>query len=152
MSSEEKTSISSQPTPTSSRLSLPSRKSSFLTIVKAQVAVLLSTLSENTYSRSVTEISSVNFHTFYRGCTRRRKNKTKKRICLTYNVDMWPLIAYCRERQRSLPSFYSSHRPGLAVGTSFTAVEHLPRLAHSQAPSRAASGSHKITKVSFTFL
>ncbi|KAG0358226.1 hypothetical protein BG005_002580 [Podila minutissima] len=59
MSSEEKTSNSSQPTPTSSRLSLPSRKSSFLTIVKAQVAVLLSTLSENTYSRSVTEISSL---------------------------------------------------------------------------------------------
>ncbi|KAF9430928.1 hypothetical protein BGZ94_002057 [Podila epigama] len=59
MSSEEKTSNSSQPTPPSSRLSLPSRKSSFLTIVKAQVAVLLSTLSENTYSRSVAEISSL---------------------------------------------------------------------------------------------
>ncbi|KAG0199082.1 hypothetical protein BGX28_007595 [Mortierella sp. GBA30] len=57
MSSEEKP-ASSQPTP-SSRLSLPSRKSSFLTIVKAQVAVLLSTLSENTYARSVAEINSL---------------------------------------------------------------------------------------------
>ncbi|KAG0294790.1 hypothetical protein BGZ96_000456 [Linnemannia gamsii] len=59
MSTEEKSSISSQPTPPSSRLSLPSRKSSFLTIVKAQVKVLLSTLSENTYTRSVTEIQSL---------------------------------------------------------------------------------------------
>lgn len=59
MSSEDKPSNSSQPTPTSSRLSLPSRKSSFLTILKAQIAVLLSTLSENTYAKSVGEIKSV---------------------------------------------------------------------------------------------
>ncbi|KAG0302024.1 hypothetical protein BGZ98_007861, partial [Dissophora globulifera] len=56
MSSEDKPSNSSQPATPSSRLSLPSRKSSFLTIVKAQVGVLLSTLSENTYSRSVSDI------------------------------------------------------------------------------------------------
>ncbi|ORZ06742.1 CCR4-Not complex component, Not1-domain-containing protein [Lobosporangium transversale] len=60
MSSEDKQPNSSQPTtPASSRLSLPSKKSSFLTIVKAQVKVLLSTLSENTYTRSVTEIHSL---------------------------------------------------------------------------------------------
>ncbi|KAG0365781.1 CCR4-Not complex component, Not1-domain-containing protein [Gamsiella multidivaricata] len=59
MSSEDKPSNSIQPIPPSSRLSLPSRKSSFLTIVKAQVAVLLSTLSENTYAKSVGEIRSL---------------------------------------------------------------------------------------------
>ncbi|KAF9928610.1 hypothetical protein BGZ65_006171, partial [Modicella reniformis] len=59
MSSEDKPSNSSQPTPPSSRLSLPSRKSSFLTILKAQVAVLLSTLSDNTYAKSVGEIQSL---------------------------------------------------------------------------------------------
>ncbi|KAI1315509.1 hypothetical protein EDD11_000690 [Mortierella claussenii] len=60
MSSEDKQPNPSQSTSlSSSRLSLPSRKSSFLTIVKAQVKVLLSTLSENTYTRSVTEIYSL---------------------------------------------------------------------------------------------
>ncbi|KAF9576644.1 hypothetical protein EC968_006992 [Mortierella alpina] len=59
MSTEEKPATPSHPATTSSRLSLPSRKSSFLTIVKAQVAVLLSTLSENTYARSVAEIYSL---------------------------------------------------------------------------------------------
>ncbi|KAF9185667.1 hypothetical protein BGZ51_002497 [Haplosporangium sp. Z 767] len=59
MSTEEKTSNSSQPTPPSSRLSLPSRKSSFLTIIKAQVDVLLLTLSESTYAKKVAEIYSL---------------------------------------------------------------------------------------------
>ncbi|KAF9585097.1 hypothetical protein BGW38_003916, partial [Lunasporangiospora selenospora] len=57
MSTEDKPSVhSSQPTPPSSRSSLPSKKSSFLTIIKAQVAVLLSTLSETNYTRSVNDI------------------------------------------------------------------------------------------------
>ncbi|KAF9558989.1 hypothetical protein EC968_006772 [Mortierella alpina] len=51
MSSEEQ-----QPSPSHHT---PARKSSFLTIVKAQVAVLLSTLSSNTYARSVAEIRSL---------------------------------------------------------------------------------------------
>ncbi|KAF9207336.1 hypothetical protein BGZ49_000688 [Haplosporangium sp. Z 27] len=59
MNSEDKSSNSHQPTPPSSRLSLPSRKSSFVTISKAQVDVLLRTLSENTYERSVNEIYSL---------------------------------------------------------------------------------------------
>jgi hypothetical protein len=60
MSSEDKNSNNlSQLTPPSSRPSVPSKKASFLTIVKAQIAVLLSTLSDSTYSRSVTEIFSV---------------------------------------------------------------------------------------------
>ncbi|KAG0264770.1 hypothetical protein DFQ27_001042 [Actinomortierella ambigua] len=59
MSTEDKSSNSSQPTPPSSRLSLLSKKSSFLNIVKAQVGVLLSTLSDNTYARSVAEIRTL---------------------------------------------------------------------------------------------
>lgn len=60
MSSEDKPTNSSQPTPISlPKTSLPSRKSSFLTIVKAQISFLLSTLSENTYAKSVGEIQSV---------------------------------------------------------------------------------------------
>ncbi|KAG0225949.1 hypothetical protein BGW41_004453 [Actinomortierella wolfii] len=59
MSTEDKSSNSSQPTPPSSRLSLPSKKSSFLNIVKAQVNFLLSSLSDNTYSRSVAEIRTL---------------------------------------------------------------------------------------------
>ncbi|KAF9948497.1 hypothetical protein BGZ72_009597 [Mortierella alpina] len=51
MRSEDRHSTPSQPT--------PARKSSFLTIVKAQVAVLLSTLSSTTYARSVAEIHSL---------------------------------------------------------------------------------------------
>ncbi|KAF9433584.1 hypothetical protein BGZ76_009251 [Entomortierella beljakovae] len=62
MSSEEKQSNSSQPTPSSSRSSLPSKKASFLTIVKAQVNVLLKTISENTNAKSAEIFSLIDFN------------------------------------------------------------------------------------------
>ncbi|KAF9965878.1 hypothetical protein BGZ70_003892 [Mortierella alpina] len=51
MSSEDQQPTPSHPT--------PAKKSSFLTIVKAQVAVLLSTLSDTTYARTAAEIRSL---------------------------------------------------------------------------------------------
>ncbi|KAI8346449.1 CCR4-Not complex component, Not1-domain-containing protein [Mortierella sp. GBAus27b] len=58
MNSEDKPANSSQPTPTPSRSSIPSKKSSFVTILKAQVVVLLSSLNENNYDKNVGDIHS----------------------------------------------------------------------------------------------